>query len=573
MTVNAHPKRIRITARIRPIITAWISVFILASAAFGAPALSFFRHTDSRTLNETKPAVPGNMLLVESQEAYLTIAAGNDNAVTVEAQVEVSDDDAEVVRYFLDETRLTLEPVAEGLRLKLSSPFDEINRQKGKMPRTGIFSRFYKGNRYVFKVSFAARITIRIPARQSLVIHNAYGDISVQGITGKHRIINQSGAIQMEACGGDLELQNSYGPVHVPGFKGPVDIKNPSGEVVLKSIEGNARIENSYDAVRFAGITGNLVIQSESAGVEGAGVSGNCEITSSYDRIDVRDVKGSLSISGQSSEVVVDQVGKEVRIENSYNAVRVTRVGMGLQVYGNSSAVTADDIGGATKIRSSYDSITVSKVRGTLDIDASSSAVSARDIQGNTRIVTSYDTVTAAGVGGSLDVRAQSSGVEASDIAGDATIVTSYNPVEARGIGGGLRVDAPSCSVLAEGVTGDVSIKNSYDKVILRGTAGSIEVQGGSSGIEVGDIVALPKGARIDLMTTYDSIDLTLPQNGEYVISVKTNDEISSDFPVYHTDVEGQRLKAELAKGGIPVRLAASSGSIRIKSGRPATVK
>ena len=566
--MKKNRKLIRRKLAFAPIITAIGALLVLGAgispAAGGGGDL--FKAAESRTLEASAPTAPGKTLHIEANEAALSITVGSDKDVTVDGVVEVGDNDKVVVDYFLENTKLVLEPVSDGLRLRLVSPMDEMAKLTDRPPRTGIFQRFYKGNKFVFKLSFAARLNIRIPARHSLDIDNAYGDIKVRGITGRLDAANRSGKIQVEECGGELFIMNSYGPVEVPGFAGPVDVKNSSGGVTLRDVKGNARVENSYDAVRFDRIGGNIAVSSKSAAVTGSAVDGDCDITSSYDKVEVKGVKGKLTVRGPSCAVTAEDVLLGADIENSYAAVRAVRIGSGLRVSGNSNAVTADDIGGDAFIRNSYEAVTASKIRGSLEVDASSAGVSVKTVTGNAKIKTSYETVAVEDVGGWLDIQTQSSPVRAIGVKSDASIVTSYSRVEARQIGGKLSVDASSGAVSAEDIGGDVKVKNSYAAVVLRKTSGSIEVRGNSSPINVDLIQRIPKGAKIDLFTTYETVRLTLPEDADVVVAVKAEyGNISSDFPVFHSGIEASKFQEATAKGSIPVRIETSSGDIIVR--------
>jgi DUF4097 and DUF4098 domain-containing protein YvlB len=107
-----------------------------------------------------------------------------------------------------------------------------------------------------------------------------------------------------------------------------------------------------------------------------------------------------------------------------------------------------------------------------------------------------------------------------------------------------------------------VKVSNSYKYVVLKGTSGSIDVRGSSSPIEVSNIRKLPEDARIDLVTTYKPITLTLPENADVAVSANSEyGKIRSDFPVYlNGDEKGARL--ELGKASVTVHLKTSSNII-----------
>ena len=117
-----------------------------------------------------------------------------------------------------------------------------------------------------------------------------------------------------------------------------------------------------------------------------------------------------------------------------------------------------------------------------------------------------------------------------------------------------------------------MSIKNSYNSVVLRRTSGSIEVHGSSSRIEVDEIKSLPAGGRVELLTTYEPVKLTLPADAEVTIQAKSEyGKISSDFPVFLSGTDpntvSTKLAAKLGEATVLVRIE-TSADIRITSGR-----
>jgi DUF4097 and DUF4098 domain-containing protein YvlB len=218
-----------------------------------------------------------------------------------------------------------------------------------------------------------------------------------------------------------------------------------------------------------------------------------------------------------------------VLIESSYQPIRVDSVGGALTINGQSSAVTANVVAQDATIRSSYQSISIQQVGGILNIDGSSCEVIVRDVKK------------------------------------DASILSSYKTIKVDNVGGSLKVDGSSCSVLVDGVGGNVDITNSYKYVVLKRTAGSIEVRGDSSPIEVSQIEKLPADSRIDLITTYKPVTLSLPAFAAVQIWARTEyGKISSDFPVYLNNDDGKAVKMALGHGYTPVRIE-TSGDIILK--------
>jgi len=502
----------------------------VSSADPGFPALSRSgaKNVQRRTLNETAAGLAGKTLKIDKTQAHLTITAWDRNDVSAEAVVEVGDGSDDVVREFLDNTKLTMTTEAGGAVLRLDSPLNWAEARREKLPRLGQLFRSRSWN-----LSFSAKIDVRVPASLSLDMANGFGDVVVRGVTGRLAITNESGKVHVETCGGSLDLTNSFGPVRIAAFKGAVKVGNESGAVELENIGGSAEVRNSFAEVSFKKIGGPLTVTSESAAVIGAGVAGDVRIRSSFDKIDVRDIRGRCDVTGESAAVTVELVDKDALLANSFQPLQATRIKGSLSVTGESSLVRAADIGGDAIVRSSFNPITLEKIHGRATVEAESSAVTLRDIDR------------------------------------DASVVTSYGAVEARRIGGGLKVKGESAAVLGEEIGGPVDIRNSFHQVILRKTAGSISIAGESSGIDVSQIRALPAGSQIDIKTSFMPIVLALPTGTPVQGTARTQyGKIVTGFPVYLLDGDEAGHKAvrfETGKNGVTLKLE-NTADITIKT-------
>ncbi|MDH4197627.1 MAG: hypothetical protein OEW05_09490, partial [Candidatus Aminicenantes bacterium] len=383
--------------KIRAFRSMLTSIFVLAFAAAPAfsadkqepraPAGSYTRtiirdtgqkskHVETRTLSGKVVTGPGKALTIDTSQARVTVTGWSGNEVVVEAKIEVGADKPEVVSEFLAATELLVEPEEGGGRIRLRSPFDEDVREKSKS-LSETLRNFFRQRR--ISLSYSAWLDVKVPASQSLAIKNAFGDVTVRGVTGRHDIRNESGEVKVENCGGGMRLETSFASVSVTDFKGDVDVRSESGAVNIKNIGGRADVRNSFSQVTFERVGGDLTVKSESSGVRGTGVGGLCRVESSFAEIDVGDVTGNLEIKGDSMTVTVAGVKGDVTVESSFAPVKVTNVDGALRVTAESSAVNAADIGRTASIRSSFASIEVRRTGGDVKVDGESSPVLVED--------------------------------------------------------------------------------------------------------------------------------------------------------------------------------------------------
>lgn len=216
-------------------------------------------------------------------------------------------------------------------------------------------------------------------------------------------------------------------------------------------------------------------------------------------------------------------------------------------------------------IQSSYKDIVVENVEGKLDVHTGSGPVSVTGVTENGSIRSTYKPILVKQVGGNLEVNGSSSPVTVSDVKQNVRIRSTYKPILVDQVVGSLEVDGSSCSVTAEEVAGNVEITNSYKYVIVRKTSGSIIVKGSSSPIEVTNIRNLPADARVDLSTTYKTIQLTLPKDVDATIAVTAgHSKISSEIPVLLIDKNGDMTQLTAEEGKTLIRLK-TSGQIVLK--------
>ncbi len=411
-------------------------VSLLAGAAQAAPGASpegllgpGAKNVQTKNLTAGPVPAAGKTLRIDSTMGHLTVTAWEKNEISAEATVEVGDSDAEFLKKFLAETTMTIEAEAGGLVLRLVSP---MTRKWGQTDGSQRHRDAPWGGRR--NLSFAARIAVRVPAKQSLDVSNSFGNLTVSGITGKLDLRDESGQVRVEGGGGELALANSFAEVRVTDFKGPIDVRSESGAVLVERIGGRADIRASFQEVRFAKIGGPLAVTAESALVAGSDVAGDCRISSSFQKIDVRGVRGRLEIKGESTPVTVRDVDLDVVIGSSFGDVSVTGVGGSVEVRSESAKVTVADVKKDAAIHTSFQAIEARRVGGGLKVEGESAAVLAEDIGGAVDVRSTFGAIVLRRTSGSIAIATESASVEIAEIktlpAGSLVDVrTSFGPI------------------------------------------------------------------------------------------------------------------------------------------------
>ena len=162
---------------------------------------------ERRTYRQRVETAPGKTLYVDLQNADMVIAAGEGSEIAIEAAVDVSGGNAEMVEEFLSKTELVLEAHGEGFRAALKNPEYERSGQQNGGSSVGFLRRiFFSEELEETQMSISTHLRVSVPARQSLDIANKFGDISVTGVNGILFIDNRSGEVSVKAAQGSLQL-------------------------------------------------------------------------------------------------------------------------------------------------------------------------------------------------------------------------------------------------------------------------------------------------------------------------------------------------------------------------------
>lgn len=145
------------------------------------------------------------------------------------------------------------------------------------------------GKNYKTGAGIEFNFVVQTPAEASVEIQSMAGDISLQGIKGKHYIQNHKGDIDLwkvsgetrvSSTEGDVEVADNDGILFMKTVTGNVFIENSSGEIRLKSIEGNLDIHEIQGTLVTSTVTGNTFTQFSEVtkGIFMKSVSGNIDL-------------------------------------------------------------------------------------------------------------------------------------------------------------------------------------------------------------------------------------------------------------------------------------------------------
>jgi hypothetical protein len=145
------------------------------------------------------------------------------------------------------------------------------------------------GRNYKADAGIEFNFVIQTPAKASVEIQSMAGDISVQGISGKHFIRNHTGDINLWKVGGETRVASTAGDVGVSDndgilfmktVTGNVFVEKSSGEIRLKSVEGNVEVHEIKGTLVTSTVTGNIFSQftEVTKGIFMESISGNIDL-------------------------------------------------------------------------------------------------------------------------------------------------------------------------------------------------------------------------------------------------------------------------------------------------------
>ncbi|HYW07671.1 MAG TPA: DUF4097 family beta strand repeat-containing protein [Longimicrobium sp.] len=176
-----------------------------------------------------------------------------------------------------------------------------------------------------------ADLRVRVPAGQSLEVHQGVGRVFVTNVDGTLQLNGASASVKTEGTRGSLAVDVGSGGVEVDGASGNVNIDTGSGGVRVNAVRG----DNLHVDTGSGGVTGNdvqvrsLLVNVGSGGVRIAGVrardvevdtgSGSVDLglLADADRVKIDTGSGGVTLS------VPDDFGAELVIDTGSGGITV----------------------------------------------------------------------------------------------------------------------------------------------------------------------------------------------------------------------------------------------------------
>lgn len=317
---------------------------------------------------------------------------------------------------------------------------------------TTVRSIFPDPDRKPARLSFAASMTLVLPAARSLEVQDQNGKVTIAGAFGDLLVRNHMGAVEVSGARGKVRIFDDYSIVAARDCAGDVVVEAKSCEVTLERIGGLAHAHTSFKPVRITE-AGSADVETSFAAVELSAIKRDAKVVAPQGRITAKNVGGNLTILGEHGPIEVEDVRGDLAIQQKFQTVDARGIRGNATIVGSLAPTTLEDVGGTADVSCSNSPVRIVRAR----------RVVAQNSERTLEIVDPLGDVQATANRGLLKLR--STKMPADDAAHELTLVANGGAIEL-----GLPADG-SYELDATSTTGQLECELPGMKITLQGTA------------------------------------------------------------------------------------------------------
>lgn len=244
-------------------------------------------------------------IIIETGAGEVRLRQSINKTMSVEAEIIVAAKN-KVAAYESVDEHLSLSLTKEGNEIFLVSLFD-YEEQGGR----GSFGFFKAPSRKV-------NIVIYVPANIDVKLNDRSGALDIKNVDNNLSIRDSSGGIRIAGVNGDLRLIDHSGEINISDINEGsqkefiVDITDYSGELSLNNVTGRTKIVDTSGGLYIDNLVGELEVNDNSGGINISGVQGTVNIQDTSGGISVTEVKGSVEVSDTSGGIYINDVSHDV---------------------------------------------------------------------------------------------------------------------------------------------------------------------------------------------------------------------------------------------------------------------
>jgi hypothetical protein len=178
-----------------------------------------------------------------------------------------------------------------------------------------------------------------------------------------------------------------YGDVNIENCGGNLDLESRSSEVMVQGFKGDAEITSLYSAITAIDITGNLNVVSRSEEINIRNIGEDLDVSADYSDIDIINVTGFVRMVDRGGTMRVNNSGglfakgpySDIFAESITGSASDT-----IEIENRSGIINLVDAKGIVVIDDEYSEMLLRKVTGDVNIiNARSNSIKAIDINGD----------------------------------------------------------------------------------------------------------------------------------------------------------------------------------------------
>ena len=191
---------------------------------------------------------------------------------------------------------------------------------------------------------FKTSLTVHVPKRSNLNVNNrngsveisgltgdqnltnAFGEVTLQNISGKVQIRNRNDRVIVEDITGATEIVNEFGNVEGRRINGSVDVRDRNATVELEEIKGDAKVSNAFGSTSAKNIQGSLSVDTRNGGVDAINVESDVTVDNQFENVKLEDVKGVVNVKNRNGSVELRYLQppkNNIRVSNQFGDVKV----------------------------------------------------------------------------------------------------------------------------------------------------------------------------------------------------------------------------------------------------------
>jgi DUF4097 and DUF4098 domain-containing protein YvlB len=253
----------------------------------------------------------------------IEIAGGSGKSIEASLEIEVAAGSRAREKELADAIGLNLSGGSDGYRVEITVP-------RLSDPQTKILTN---------------ALVVSVPSNLRLICTNAYGDLTVSGMTNQVTATSSYSSMDISDCDGGVTAVNSMGSISLSNITGQISITDSYAPIEVTDCNGDITITNAYSSVDLSNSHGKVVIQNTGQ-VSVSEHVGPVSISNQYGEVTVTNIRGNLDVQNAYQQVSVEKVIGQARIENSYSPIKVSAISGRIKLINRFAAISGEDMRG-----------------------------------------------------------------------------------------------------------------------------------------------------------------------------------------------------------------------------------